>query len=263
MDETTYYRDHWLEIEPERLEAYDQMFRWRSEMDPLIAPAAIAPGQSVLDYGCGPGWLVIELARRVTASGHVHGLDVNTELLARAAAHVEDAGLGKRVTLHALKGDHLPFPDSALDRIVTKNVLEYVDDLAATLREFRRALRPGGLLHVVDSDWGMLAIEPIGHERTTELFAAASIAYRTPLIGRSLFGAMRGAGFSKVSVQILASADTRGRLAPIVHNMASYARASGRMEGSRIDSILDDLRAAIEAQTYLLVLPQFLVTGIA
>lgn len=263
MEESTYYRDHWLEIDPERLEAYDQLFRWRTEMDPLIAPAKIGPGQSVLDYGCGPGWLAIELARRVTESGRVCGVDVNAEMLARAAVHVTEAGVEARTTLLSTSGEAVPLPNHQLDRVVTKNVLEYVSDVPATLRELRRVLRQGGILHVIDSDWGMLAVEPIGAERIAELFSAASIAYKTPLVGRQLFGAMRAAGFSDVSVQILASADTRGHFAPIVHNMASYARISGRMDPARIDRIVADLRASIEAETYLLVLPQFLVTGVA
>lgn len=261
MDTSTYYRDHWIDIEPDRLEAYDEMFRWRPEMDPLIAPAAVAPGQTVLDYGCGPGWLVVELARRVTETGHVHGVDVNAAFLGRAAEHVREAGVEPRVTLHAIDGHTIPLAAAEVDRVVTKNVLEYVTDLDATMGEFRRVLRPGGLLHVVDSDWGMFAVEPIGAERIAELFAAASVAYKTPLIGRKLFGAMRAAGFRDVRVQILASADTRGHFAPILHNLASYARAAGTLAEAKIEAIIADLKEAIASQTYLLVLPQFLVTG--
>ena len=44
MQAETYYRDHWLEVAPERLEAYEKMFRWRPEMAPLLAPAEIAEG---------------------------------------------------------------------------------------------------------------------------------------------------------------------------------------------------------------------------
>ena len=41
MDPDSYYRDHWVEIEPERLDAYEAMFQWRPELEPLLAPAAI------------------------------------------------------------------------------------------------------------------------------------------------------------------------------------------------------------------------------
>jgi ubiquinone/menaquinone biosynthesis C-methylase UbiE len=263
MDEATYYRDHWIEIEPDRLDAYEQMFRWRPEMDPLIAPAALAEGQVVMDYGCGPGWLAIEIARRVGAPGHVHAVDLNAEFLKRAERNAAAEGLRERITFQRLLDERVELGDRLLDRVVTKNVLEYVTDLDETLRELRRVLRPGGLLHVIDSDWGMLAVEPLGAERISELFSAASVAYRYPLIGRQLYGALRKAGFSDVRVQVLAGTDTRGHFAPIVFNMASYARISGRLEPLKIDRLIADLKSAIETGDYLLVLPQFLVTGTA
>jgi ubiquinone/menaquinone biosynthesis C-methylase UbiE len=259
----TYYRDHWVSIEPERVAAYEQMFRWRPEMEPLIAPAEIGAGHVALDYGCGPGWLAIELARRVGPKGHVHAVDINTDLLARAVRHAADEGVADRMTFHHAENDRLPLADATVDRVITKNVLEYVSDLHATLVELRRVLRPGGRLHVVDSDWGMLAVEPLGEKTIAELFAAASIAYKTPLIGRKLYGAMRAAGFGEVRVQVVASADVRGHYAPIVTNMAAYARASGRLAGEKVDRALIALQAALTEGSYLLVLPQFLVTGCA
>jgi len=257
----TYYRDHWVAIDGERLEAYEQMFRWRPEMEPLIAPAEIGAGNAVVDFGCGPGWLAIEIAKRVGSAGHVHAVDLNADFLARAAAHASEAGVRERMTFHRVTDERLPLAAGSVDRVVTKNVLEYVTDLHATLLELRRVLRPGGRLHVIDSDWGMLAVEPIGAEAIGELFAAANIAYKTPLIGRKLYGALRAAGFADVQVQIIASADMRGHFAPIVTNMAAYARASGRLAAETIDRVIRELEAALKAGTYMLVLPQFLVTG--
>lgn len=260
-NEATYYRDHWLEIEPDRLDAYEAMFQWRPQMEPLIAPAELAAGQSVVDYGCGPGMLSLELARRVGAGGRVHAVDLNELFLARAREHAAQEGLDGRIAFHHVTEDRIPLDDRSVDRVICKNVLEYVDDVEATLRDFRRVLRPGGIAHAVDSDWGLLAVEPIGPERIRELFDAASVAYHTPLIGRKLYGLMRTAGFEDVKVRILASADTQGHFSPILFNMASYARASGRMEPAAIDALLAELQAAIESGSYLLVLPQFLVTG--
>jgi ubiquinone/menaquinone biosynthesis C-methylase UbiE len=260
MKPETYYRDHWIEIEPERLAAYEQMFEWRPLMDPLLAPAAIAKGQRVVDYGCGPGGLSVELAHRV-GDGHVHAIDLNETFVERASERAAREGLAERITVHHVADDRIPLADASVDRVVSKNVLEYVSDLSALLAEFHRVLCPGGKAHAIDSDWGLFAVEPIGPERLGELFAAASIAYRTPLIGRKLYGVFREAGFAEVQVQVLTPADTSGFLAPILFNLAEYARASGRMESVEIDRLLEDLERAIEAETYLLVLPQFLVTG--
>jgi hypothetical protein len=116
---------------------------------------------------------------------------------------------------------------------------------------------------VIDSDWGLLVVEPLGAERIAELFEAARPAYRTPHIGRKLWGAMRAAGFSDVKVKILASADTKGLLSPIVFNMLGYARDSGRLPPAKRDALVADLKQSLADGTYLLILPQFLVTGTA
>jgi ubiquinone/menaquinone biosynthesis C-methylase UbiE len=263
MNEATYYRDHWLDIDPERVEAYENMFRWRPEMSPMLDPAEIDAGHHVVDYGCGPGMLSLELARRVGENGRVHAVDINALFLERAAEQAVDEKLADRIEFHRIESDRLPLEDASVDRIVCKNVLEYVDDVGATLRDFRRTLKPGGRVHAIDSDWGMLVVEPIGPERLTQMFAAASIAYKTPLIGRQLYGAMRAAGFNEVQVKVVAGPDTKGHAAPILLNMAKYARHSGRLDNDTIDAFVTDVKAAVEAGTYLLVLPQFLVTGIA
>lgn len=261
MRAETYYRDHWLEVDPERVEAYEGMFRWRPEMAPLLAPAEIGKGQAVVDYGCGPGMLSLELARQVGPQGHVHAVDINQMFLDRAAEHAENEGLRDRISFHRIEKDVLPLPDASVDRIVCKNVLEYVDEPVSTLRDFRRTLRSGGLVHAMDSDWGMLVVEPIGPERLARIFEAASIAYRTPLIGRKLHGLMGEAGFAAVRVAVLTGPDTKGHAAPILLNMAKYARESQRLDPAEIDRFVEDVKSAIEEGTYLLVLPQFLVTG--
>ncbi len=261
MQPETYYRDHWLDVDPERVGAYEEMFRWRPEMAPMLAPADVGEGQSVVDYGCGPGMLSLELAQRVGPSGHVHAVDINAMFLARAEEHARVAGVRDRISFHHIEKDLLPLEDASVDRIICKNVLEYVDEPVSTLRDFRRVLRPGGLVHATDSDWGMLVVEPIGPERLGRIFDAASIAYRTPLIGRKLYGLMRAAGFEEVRVGVLTGPDTQGRAAPILLNMAKYARESQQLEASEIDRFVEDVKTAIEKETYLLVLPQFLVTG--
>lgn len=263
MSEASYYRDHWLTVEPERLDAYEELFRWRPQLEPLLAPARLAPGLVVADYGCGPGHLAVELARRVGATGHVHALDLNAEFVRRTRARAEAEGVAGCVSVHQITSDGIPLPPASLDRVVCKNVLEYVDDPGQTLASFSAALRPGGLAHVIDSDWALLAIEPLGEGRTAEVFAAARHAYRTPQIGRQLHRLFRHAGFRDVQVQVLANPDLKGHMAPVVWNMVQYARASGKLAPATLDAIVADVKRAIEAGEFLLLLPQFLVTGTA
>ena len=81
--------------------------------------------------------------------------------------------------------------------------------------------------------------------------AAASIAFRTPLIGRNLYGMFRRAGFDDVRVQVLANADTVGGMKGVLSNMASYARTSGRIEDAEVDAWVEaqaDFAAFTEAR---------------
>jgi len=263
MSESSYYRDHWLTVEPERLDAYEELFRWRPQQEPLLAPARLSPGLVVADYGCGPGHLTVELARRVGAAGRVHALDLNAEFVRRTRARAEAEGVAGSVTLHRITSDGIPLPPGTLDRVICKNVLEYVDDPAQALASFRAALRAGGIAHVIDSDWALLAIEPLGLERTSELFAAARHAYRTPQIGRQLHRLFQRAGFRDVEVKVLASPDLKGHMAPVVWNMVGYARASGQLAPAVLDAIVRDVKQAIADGEFLVLLPQFLVTGVA
>jgi ubiquinone/menaquinone biosynthesis C-methylase UbiE len=261
VNRETYYRDHWVDVGAERMETYESLFQWHEGLEPLIAPAEIGPGQTVVDYGCGPGHVAVEVARRVGPSGKVWALDINPEFLERTRARAEREGVADRVRVEHLESERLPIEEGSVDRVVCKNVLEYVPDPDRTVREFLRVLRPGGVAHATDSDWGTLILEPLGQERVARIMSAASVAFRTPLIGRSLHGIFRRAGFRDVRVQIMANADTLGFLRPVIVNMASYARASGGLEEPEVEAFLADVERAIEQRTYLGVLAQFLVTG--
>ncbi len=261
MDLSRYFHDHWREIEPERLEGYELLFAWRPEQEALIAPARIAEGQTVLDFGSGPGHLAVELARRVGAGGHVHGVDINRDFVARARARAEEAGLAERLSFHHVTSETLPFDDGSLDRVLCKNVLEYVPDLDATLRELRRVQPSGALLHAIDSDWGFVVVEPWAPEVVVEFFGAAAHAFREPHIGRKLPAALLRAGYDDVEVAVAPIVDRTGLTQVVLQNMASYIRQFETLPAGRLDELMGEVGHAVEAGEYLFVLPQFLVTG--
>jgi ubiquinone/menaquinone biosynthesis C-methylase UbiE len=263
MDLSRYFRDHWTEIEPERLERYELMFDWRPEQEALIAPADIREGHTVLDLGSGPGQFALELARRVGAGGHVHAVDINAEFVARSRARAEEAGLADRLTFHHVTGERLPLDDASIDRAICKNVLEYVPDVDATLRELHRLQPEGALIHAIDSDWGFVVVEPWPPAAVVEFFRAAAPAFREPNIGRKLPALLGRAGYRDIRIAMEPIVDTLGLSRIVLQNMASYIRQFDTLPSERVDALMDDVRRAGEAGEYLFVLPQFLVTGSA
>ena len=265
MDIDTYYTDHWRHIEDERIARYERMFEWREGQAALLAPAAIETGHRVLDFGSGPGFMALAIADIVGESGRVHGVDLNARFVTDAATRA----LGHpQVTFHHVTGAEVPLPDASVDRVVCKNVLEYVPDVDATLAEFRRVLAPGGRVHVIDSDWGFVVVEPWGKENVDRYFAAAAVAFREPHIGRKAQGLLVRHGFTDVEVRIQAFADTMGRSLPMLRNMRSYIDAAlaaggggGGLSGEEADALLAEAERAIVERTFLFSLPQFLVTG--
>lgn len=106
------------------------------------AALRLRPGSRLLDAGCGTGQYAIAFAQlgyRVTA------IDLSPEMIARAGRHAEDKGVDVewRVGEITRVGD----PVAVYDAIHARVVLQFVPDLPATLREFRRILKPGGRLY--------------------------------------------------------------------------------------------------------------------
>jgi SAM-dependent methyltransferase len=104
--------------------------------------ATIAPGDRVLDVGCGTGVLAREAAGRVGPSGRVTGLDLNDGML----------GVARRLRpeIDWRQGDalDLPFADHAFDVVASQFALMFFPDRPRALREMWRVLAPGGRLAV-------------------------------------------------------------------------------------------------------------------
>lgn len=262
MDVDRYFHDHWVTIERERFERYDQMFR----LDParaatLLAPVGVEAGHVVVDLGCGPGYVAAELAKLVGPDGLVHAVDVNADFVRRTQEVAREAGVAGRVVAHHVAAGPLPLHAATADRAYAKNVLEYVPDLAETLGELLRVLRPGGRLCASDSDWGFVVVEPLHPDEVRELFDAAAPAFREPYVGRKLRAAMLEVGFVDVGVDVRAVVDTQGWLRGVLENMLGYAGRFGTMGDARAGEVRSRIDEALASGDYMMVLPQFTVTG--
>lgn len=244
------------------MDRYETMCQWNPATEMFYEPAKIGRGLIVGDFGCGPGHASIEFANRVGESGHVHAFDINAEFIRRAQQRAQANDLGDRITVHLMDSARLPLDDASLDRIVARNTIIYVDDPVETLAEFRRVLSPGGLAHAIEGDWRLTAIEPVPTEEWRAVIEAASWVWPRPEIGRQLYGFARQAGFSDITVRVMTSPDTNGRLNGMIQTVAGYAKESGKIASSRVDEVLRTIDHAQSKGRYLAISPQFVVTAI-
>lgn len=122
--------------------------RWLRLLNNMVPPrlAYFTPivgdwrGKSVLDLGCGGGFMAEPLARQ---GAQVIGVDPSAPAIAAAKRHAEETGLS--IDYRVGTGEDLPVADNAVDIVVCVDVLEHVRDLDAVIGEIRRVLKPGGL----------------------------------------------------------------------------------------------------------------------
>lgn len=123
--------------------------------------SAAPPAARVLEVGCGPGHLSIDLA---TDHGlDVTGLDLDPDMIARAQANVarRAAGAGGHVPTFVVgEAAALPFPDESFDVVVSTFSLHHWSDPVAGLTEIARVLRPDGRALVWDFAAGPSLVHP-------------------------------------------------------------------------------------------------------
>ena len=114
-------------------------------LEQLLAAARPAPGEHVLDIGCGTGVTTEPYARAVGPRGHVTAADISKPMLDAARQRIDTASIGNVTLLLADAQTHV-FPEASFDLLTSRLGVMFFADPAAAFRNLIKALRPGGRL---------------------------------------------------------------------------------------------------------------------
>jgi arsenite methyltransferase len=109
----------------------------------------LARGERVLDLGSGAGTDSLVAAQMVGEQGRVTGIDMTSEMLAKARAAAAEIG-ATNVEFVEGEAEQLPFPDESFDVVISNGVVDLIPDKDAVFAELHRVLVPGGRLQIAD-----------------------------------------------------------------------------------------------------------------
>jgi SAM-dependent methyltransferase len=162
------------------------------------AIAAIQPGEVVVDLGSGAGFDCLLAARQVGPTGHVIGVDMTHEMLARARENAARVG-ATNVEFRLGDIEYLPIADNTADVILSNCVINLVPDKAQVFRDAFRVLKPGGRLAISD----VVNIKPLTAELAGDrALICGCIAGAAPSTQIEMW--LQAAGFRDVCVMVKA-----------------------------------------------------------
>jgi SAM-dependent methyltransferase len=168
----------------------------------LVNNLALERGDRVLDVACGTGATLLPTAEIVGREGHVVGVDLAEGMIDRLRATIADLGL-TNAEAHVGDGENLQFDDGSFDGVICAFGLFFFADPSAALAEFRRVLRPNGVLGIttfarqgsdsMDTVWRL-----IGAHVPVPRAAKRELRFDTP---DTLLDALGAAGFAEIDVR--------------------------------------------------------------
>ncbi len=172
--------EFWVRIIREDLD------RYRTELTDAAVLSAIGEvdGKSVLDGGCGEGYLSRAIVRR---GATVTGLDLSGSLIREASSEADRLDL--KIKHYVASLDSIPEDDATFDAVVCSHVMTDVVDAAAALKEIGRVTAPGGRLVV-------LMLHPCFYTAHAERDASGTISVARYFSTRSISQEFKVAGIS-------------------------------------------------------------------
>lgn len=186
------------------------------------------PGETILDIGSGNGMLTAELARAVGPTGRVIGVDPSEDMRKPA---IERCGSFAWVEFRDGLADALPLGDESVDKAVSVQVFEYLDNIPAAVQDACRVLKRGGRLVVSDIHFDSLVWFTEDQARMDRMVAAWDDHFTERRVPAILPPLMREAGLVVESVNSVTISDhvlkPDGLAIMMIRLMENYAIQTG------------------------------------
>jgi ubiquinone/menaquinone biosynthesis C-methylase UbiE len=217
----------------------------------VLEALAVAPGEQVLEAGCGSGLLLREIGAAVGEQGLAIGIDVSPDQLTAARSHCVDM---TQVQVRVEDMRAVAAADERFDATVYVQVLEYVPDVETAVAEAARVTKRGGRFVNVATNWGALWWAGGEAELTARMVSAWHGHAPHPNLPVVLPLLLEHAGFTAVHQRPLTilnrhfHADTFSYWAARL--IAAYATANGGISPDDASRWMDSLTAADEHRCY-------------
>jgi SAM-dependent methyltransferase len=228
----------------------------------------------ILDLGCGTGEITRRLAARFPQA-RLTGIDILEGNL--ALARRDSATFGDRIGYEQGDAFALHYEDASFDLVVCRHMSQAVPDFPLVLAEITRVLKPGGWLHLLSEDYGMLHMPVIERDGVSfdpdRFWNENAVAYLHGIgcdgrVGRHSPALLAQAGYQRIAVDFI-TVDTlrveRGTFAGIMRAWRDgysqvLAEASGR-SAAEVAADFDTIIMAVETPPYYAVWHVPVVSG--
>jgi ubiquinone/menaquinone biosynthesis C-methylase UbiE len=225
---------------------------WPQEQ-PLFARYALRGEIRIVDVGCGTGEITRRLAEHYPQA-QVLGLDVLESNL--VLARRDNAGADQRISYQVGDAFALALADASVDLVVCRHMSQSVPDFPLVLAEFSRVLRPGGWLHLLSEDYGMLHMPSSAAFDSDRFWNQHVIPYMRSIgcdahIGRHSPVLLEQAGYQQIAMDYL-TIDTlrveRAVFAGIIESWRDgYATVLAEASARSIAEVRADMERMIDA----------------
>jgi ubiquinone/menaquinone biosynthesis C-methylase UbiE len=167
----------------------------------LFGRYGLGEGAEILDAGCGTGEITSRLAA-LFPSARLLGVDILEGPL--AIAQRRHAPIAPRLRFEQRSIFDLGLPAGSFDLVTCRHVLQSVPHVDRVVAELVRVTRPGGHIHLVAEDYGMIHF-PVGRLDPSDFFPAAPLAFGADtgtdmLVGRNVFGILQRLGLGEITI---------------------------------------------------------------